>query len=197
MMEVISYENVKGIATVGFKENDFVVYASVHFINGESREKLLQRAYKKAKTSIDYELTQDDHAFVTEETGDEFIPDEPALESIVINGINNLKFAENEESKSVELHATTLDQYGDDIETELTWEASEGTLEGSNLTLQQPTSQTDVTVTASSGTVESSKTFTVYPYTEPEVPVEEPNQSADVQELKEIVDTMLGVDKIE
>lgn len=174
-MEIISYENIKGIATVGFKVNDFVVYSSVPFINGESREKLLQRAYKQIKSTISYELTQDEHAFVTDETGEEFIPAEPFAERIEVEPIRSVVFEEGQATVSLPLSATVYDQYGDEYETAVEWSSTEGTIAGNELTVNHPAEQQNINVTASVEGVAMDMELTVYPYVKPvyEKPLDE------------------------
>lgn len=192
-MEVISYENIKGIATVGFKEDNFVVYANVHFINGEAHERLLQRAYKEAKSAIEYERTQDEHAFVTDETGDEFIPDEPVAERIEIDRLEPIRFEKGQENATVDVSAAVYDQYGDEMEMAIDWTAGEGEITDNQLVINSPEEQKEITVTATAADLTEETMFNVYPYREPVV--EPPQSNGNVAELTAIIDTMLGVEQ--
>lgn len=196
-MRIFSYENKNGIATVGFtgEEKNFAVYADVHFIPGEAHEKLLQRAYINAKSAIDYEQEQDSHLLTTDEEGEPFTPDEPAVARVEVEPLQSVEFSEGEEEKEIELKANVYDQYGDPVETDVTWEATGGVLNGSTLSVGVPSEVEELTVTGASGDVSDDVSFIVFPYV---APAEENSEmAAELEELKSVVNAMIGVETIE
>src|SRR5690554_2959588 len=106
MMQIVKYEVLRGILTVGFRVENFVVFSSIPHDDSKTKGELLQEAYKRVKKTIDYERTQTEHYFVTDEEGEVFIPDAPIVSKIVIEGDRVVQFSDAEtESKTVELTA--------------------------------------------------------------------------------------------
>ena len=82
-MKVVKYEIDKNILTVGFAENDFIVYTQLAYNATKTKQELLQKAYEQCKSAIDYEKTQEEHAFEWDgKGGEDFTPALPKAKSI-------------------------------------------------------------------------------------------------------------------
>lgn len=161
-MQIVKYEVLRGILTVGFRVDNFVVFSSIPHDDSKTKGELLQEAYKRVKKTIDYERTQTEHPFVTDEEGEVFIPDAPIVSKIVIEGDRVVQFSDAEtESKTVELTAIAFDQYGAPISTAFDWQGADGGV----LTVNNADDTYDVAV--SGGGVSESVTVRVYGYKEP------------------------------
>lgn len=161
-MQIVKYEVLRGILTVGFRVDNFVVFSSIPHDDSKTKGELLQEAYKCVKKTIDYERTQTEHSFVTDGEGEVFIPDAPIVSKIVIEGDRVVQFSDAEtESKTVELTAIAFDQYGAPISTAFDWQGADGGV----LTVNNADDTYDVAV--SGGGVSESVTVRVYGYKEP------------------------------
>lgn len=161
-MQIVKYEVLRGILTVGFRVDNFVVFSTIPHDDSKTKGELLQEAYKRVKKTIDYERTQTEHSFVTYEEGEVFIPDAPIVSKIVIEGDRVVQFSDAEtESKTVELTAIAFDQYGAPISTAFDWQGADGGV----LTVNNADDTYDVAV--SGGGVSESVTVRVYGYKEP------------------------------
>ncbi|MGO5076203.1 hypothetical protein ACTQ4K_20305, partial [Clostridium sporogenes] len=104
-MQIVKYSIDDNILTVGFKEDNFVVYSSISYDNTLFKNELLQKAYLQIKDVIEYEKTLDQHSFITEETGEEFIPEQSKLNKLEVD-FNKLQ-------------GKVIDQYGNVISTDV------------------------------------------------------------------------------
>ncbi|ASN72267.1 hypothetical protein 10S12_5 [uncultured Caudovirales phage] len=84
-MQIIEYKIEGNILTVGFKEDNFVVYSQIAHDNEKSKQELLQKAYEQCKSSIDYEKTLEEHSITTDKEGEEFIPQGPYASKLEID----------------------------------------------------------------------------------------------------------------
>lgn len=164
-MQIVKYEVNKGMLTVGFKEDNFVVYSQIAFYENKTREELLQEAYRQVKHAIEYEKTQDEHSFTTDQEGEEFIPEHPKIKTLQLSVNKSLiQFEKNQENATVELSIRAKDQYGDDIDVNATFNTSLGTIEGNILTIPSVAEYTEVVITAYVDVISDSKIIYVYPY---------------------------------
>jgi Txe/YoeB family toxin of Txe-Axe toxin-antitoxin module len=112
MLQITKYEINKNILTVGFKENNFVVYVDIAYDSSLSKQELLQKAYVQVKSTIEYEKTQAEHSIITVETGEEFIPETSKPTRLIIDFCR--------------LKGKALDQYGEFYSTDIAFSV-EGT----------------------------------------------------------------------
>lgn len=114
-MQIIKYEINKNILTVGFKQDTFVVYSQIVYDSTKTEPELLQIAYIQCKDAIDYEATQADHSIITDETGDEFVPEISKPITIIIDkGINYFSCLQTG-NLTQQFVAKVYDQYGNSI----------------------------------------------------------------------------------
>jgi hypothetical protein len=113
-VKIIKYEINKNILTVGFNEDNFVVYSSIAYDPNKTKQELLQQAYIQCKDAIEYEKTQDEPSILWNSGGDEeyeeyeeFTPEEPKANKLVVD-FNNLT-------------GEVLDQYCELYSTEVTF----------------------------------------------------------------------------
>lgn len=104
-MQIVKYSLANNVLTVGFKEDNFLVFSVVPYTKNKTRDELLQEAYRNVKHTIDYEKTLNTHSFITEEMGEEFTPSVPKPIKLNID-FDNLK-------------GKVLDQYGDVFSTNI------------------------------------------------------------------------------
>ncbi|RXI58994.1 hypothetical protein [Clostridium tetani] len=104
-MEIVEYRIESNTLTVGFKENNFVVYSVIPYIKNKNKNELLQEAYINVKNTINYEKALEKHSFTTNKKGEEFTPEEPKAIKLDVD-FNNLK-------------GNVLDQYGDVFSTDI------------------------------------------------------------------------------
>lgn len=112
-MQIVKYEINKNILTIGYKENNFVVYSQIVYDATKTKEELLQNAYIQCRNAIEYEETQTEHSLLTEEKGEEFIPEQSKTVKLVAD-FNNFT-------------GKVLDQYGETISANTIF-----TIEGAN-----------------------------------------------------------------
>ncbi|MBU3145855.1 hypothetical protein [Clostridium sp. CF012] len=98
-MQIVKYEIKNNILIVGFKEENFVVYAQIAFFDTKTKQELLQIAYIQCKNSIEYEKTLETHALTIDKEGEEFTPQIPMAVKLNVN-FNTLT-------------GQALDQYGE------------------------------------------------------------------------------------
>lgn len=150
-MQIVKYEINKNILTVGFKEDNFVVYAQVGFDENKTKDELLQLAYIQAKPSIEYEKTLDEHSFITDEVGEEFIPEQPKPSKLDVNFDS--------------LEGKVIDQYGDLFNGEVEFYIESGVvrIEDGVVVEDVVEEDTDYTIYAKHNDLEVFKTRTIYP----------------------------------
>ncbi|AVP61684.1 hypothetical protein C7M79_13685 [Clostridium botulinum] len=112
-MQIVKYLIDNTVLTVGFKEDNFVVYSVIPYDITLTKQQLLQKAYEQVKLTIEYEKTLEEHSFTTEETGEEFIPEQSKLNKLEVN-FNKL-------------HGKIIDQYNNVISTNVIF-----SIEGTN-----------------------------------------------------------------
>ena len=191
MLQVVKYEIDHGILIVGFKDSEqgFVVYASLAYDESKTKNELLQLAYMQTKDAIEYEKTQTEHAFTTDEVGEEFIPEQPKPDKITILCDDMVEFGAFDEEKTLSLNAEIFDQYGEPYDGDVTWSSTHGTFSGSVLSIPKVEVYTEVTVTAQIGVVSNSKTIRLFPYQEPPVVDEQVNS-----EMVAIAEAIIDLD---
>ena len=195
-MQVVKYEINKNILTVGFKEDNFVVYAQVGFDENKTKDELLQLAYIQAKPSIEYEKTLDEHSFVTEEGGEEFVPELPKPTTL------NVDFDS--------LEGKVIDQYGDIFygEVEFYIESDVARIEDSVVVEDIVEEDTDYTIYAKHNDLEVFETRTIYPSIPSDTHIlreeispilydEFPKTKKELEDVSNALNTLLGDDIIE
>lgn len=111
-MEIVEYKIESNTLTVGFKEDNFVVYSAIPYAKNKSKNELLQEAYINVKNTINYEKTLEKHSFTTNKKGEEFTQEEPKATKLDVD-FNNLI-------------GNVLNQYEDVFSTDITF-SIEGT----------------------------------------------------------------------
>lgn len=169
-MQIIKYEVNRNILTVGFKEDNFVVYSQIAFDSAKTKRELLQKAYVQCKGAIDYEKTQTEHSFTTEVEGEEFIPEQSKATIVKLNSDkNHIQFALNQENEIVNLSVEIKDQYGDDFAGSIAFVTDYGAINNNVLTIPKVTENEVITITANIGDIWDTIKINVYPYTEPKI----------------------------
>lgn len=112
-MEIVKYKQEDSSLIIGFKEDNFVVYSVISYDETLSKNELLQKAYLQVKDTIEYEKNSQEHSFITEETGEEFIPEQSKLNKLEVD-FNKLQ-------------GKVIDQYGNVISTDVIF-----SIEGTN-----------------------------------------------------------------
>jgi len=112
-MQIVEYLIDNTVLTVGFKEDNFVVYSVIAYDITLTKQQLLQKAYEQVKLTIEYEKTLEEHSFITEKTGEEFIPEQSKLNKLEVD-FNKLQ-------------GKVIDQYGNIISTDVIF-----SIEGTN-----------------------------------------------------------------
>ena len=169
-MQIVKYEIIDNILTVGFKEDNFVVYSSIAYDESKNKNELLQQAYKQIKHTIDYERTLDKHSFTTEEEGEVFVPEAPRANEIKLSvDTYHIQFEELQETANVILLTEIKDQYGDDYTGNINFTTTYGTIEDNILTVPKVTEYTEVIVSAEINGITDTITIQVYPYAKPQI----------------------------
>lgn len=170
-MKVVKYEIDKNILTVGFAENNFIVYTQLAYDATKTKQELLQKAYEQCKSAIDYEKTQEEHAFEWDgKGGEEFVPEPPNAKIVeLIADRYSYQFEIGQETAEIVLSVEVQDQYGEVYDGAVQFATTLGSVAGNILTIPKVDVFTKVEVTASSGGVEDTKELFIYPYVEPQV----------------------------
>jgi len=175
-LKVVKYETDKNILTVGFAEDNFIVYTQLANDTTLTKQELLQKAYEQCKSAIDYEKTQEEHAFEWDgKGGEDFTPALPKAKSIeLILDKLYVQFEAGQETAEIVLSANVKDQYGETYDGAVQFATTLGSVVGNILTIPKVDVFTKVEVTASSGGVEDIKELFIYPYIdiEPQVILE-------------------------
>lgn len=113
-MQVVKYEINKNTLTVGFKEDNFVVYSQLLYDDAKTKPQLLQDAYVQVKSTIAYEKTQTEHSIVTDEIGEEFVPEIPQTAKVIIDSMDIQNYFSCLQTGDLiqQFTAKTYDQYG-------------------------------------------------------------------------------------
>lgn len=174
MLQIIKYEEQENDILVGFKKHSFAVYGMLGKVDGFTQRNYIQNIYEQCKSAIDYEeeryLQGKSNSIMTDEEGEEFIPDEPRPISIDLQLLTNyIQFEENQESVDVQLVVTVKDQYSDNMTTNVSIGTNFGTVDNNTLTIPKITDFTEINVIARASGVEDSKIIYAYPYTESKI----------------------------
>ncbi|WP_034438177.1 hypothetical protein [Clostridium ihumii] len=89
-MQIVKYDIDDNILTVGFKEDNFVVYSIIEYNKNLSKKELLKQAYMQCKDAIEYERTLEEHLITTDEIGEEFILEDSKAIKLEVD-FDNLK----------------------------------------------------------------------------------------------------------
>ncbi len=175
-MKVVKYETDKNILTVGFAEDNFIVYTQLAHDNTKTKQELLQKAYEQCKSAIDYEKTQEEHAFEWDgKGGEEFIPPSPKAKSVeLILDKSYVQFEANQETAEIALSADVKDQYGDNYIGNIEFSTTYGNISENTLIIPSVTEYTEVVITAEIEGISDIKTIQLFPYVEPQVIQPEP-----------------------
>ena len=180
-MQIIEYEVKKSILTVGFKEDNFAVYAQVTYDDNKTKEELLQLAYIQARPSIKYEKTLNEHSFATEEVGEEFIPELPKPTNLDVNFDS--------------LTGKVLDQYGDvfDGEVIFTIDSDVARIEDGTIVEDVVEEDTEYKIIASYNDLVIQESRVIYPLSPNETDI----LKNEIEELKQVIDVLVGGGGIE
>jgi len=167
----VKYEIDKNILTVGFAENDFIVYTQLAYDATKTKQELLQKAYEQCKSAIDYEKTQTEHAFAWDGIGgEEFTPSSPKAKSIQFTVDKSfVQFEANQETAEIALFTDVKDQYGDNYIGNIEFSTTYGNILENTLIIPSVTEYTEVIITAKIEDISDTKTIQLFPYIEPQV----------------------------
>lgn len=170
-MKIVKYEIDKNILTVGFAENDFIVYTQLAYNATKTKQELIQKAYEQCKSAIDYEKTQMEHAFEWDgKGGEDFTPALPKAKSIeLILDKSYVQFEANQETAEIALSADVKDQYGDNYIGNIEFLTTYGNISENTLIVPSITEYTEVIITAKIEDISDTKTIQLFPYIEPQV----------------------------
>ena len=170
-MKVVKYEIDKNILTVGFAENDFIVYTQLAYDNTKTKQELLQKAYEQCKPAIDYEKTQAEHAFAWDgKDGEDFTPALPKAKSIeLILDKSFVQFEANQETAEIVLSVEVQDQYGEVYDGAVQFSTTYGNISENTLIIPSVTEYTEVVIAAEIEGISDTKTIQLFPYIEPQV----------------------------
>lgn len=106
MIQIYDYRIDKNILTIAFKVKNCIIYSDIVYDKASTKEELLQTAYEKIYTNIEYEKGLEIPSIlyipeVPEKTFEEFIPAQPKAKRI--------------ECDFNILDGKVLDQYGNDL----------------------------------------------------------------------------------
>lgn len=158
-MEIVKYKIKNKGLTVGFKEDNFVVYSLISIDDSLTQKQLIQKAYEQVKKNIDYERTLTEHSLICEEHGEEFIPESPKLKRLKLQ-VDSNTIVVPVEGITKELSTSAYDQYGDNINAELVYSQDkivEGvSLEGNKLIVSNLANDETINITVSCGDISDS-----------------------------------------
>lgn len=190
-MQIIKYGVNKNILTVGFKESNFVVYSQLFYDTSKTIRILLQDAYVQVKSAIDYENILTEHSILTDEIGEEFIPEIPTASKVIIDNVINYFSCLQVDNLTQQFTTKVYDQYGDLIGGTVTFTLDTTpiniTLLDGLLTVGQADGDYDLTLTASCGSVTDVLRIYVRKYIEPIIP-----PKTELELLQEQVDMNAG-----
>ncbi|WP_010295843.1 hypothetical protein [Clostridium senegalense] len=187
-MQVVKYGIDDNVLTVGFKEDNFVVYSVIKYDKALSKNQLLQRAYMQCKDAIEYERTLEEHLITTEGTGEEFIPEIPICNKINLSlDKKHIEFKENQESETIEINVVATDQYGDNFYKENKLTTTYGSIENNILTIPKVDEDIEITVQAECEGLTTKEKIQVYSYKE-SVVKDEPIDEEKIAMAEAIID---------
>lgn len=200
-MQTIHYKEKENSISVGFKKHNFVVFGEIGITEEYTKEQYIQKLYEQCKSSLDYEteryLEGKSNSIVTEEIGDEFIPEEPKLKTLKLLVYKDyVQFEEERDKVDIYLSTITKDQYGEDIEVEINIISTVGVIEDNVLTISTIEEFAEITVTAVVEDIIDSKIIKVYPYEEP-MPDKIDILGNRIADVEQTIDIMLGGEIIE
>ena len=175
-MQIVKYEINKNILTVGFKEDNFVVYAQVGFDENKTKDELVQLAYIQAKPSIKYEKTLNEHSFITDEVGEVFIPELPKPTNLDVNFDS--------------LTGKVLDQYGNvfDGEVIFTIDSDVARIEDGTIVEDEVEEDTEYKIIASYNDLIVQENRIIHPFTPNETDI----LKYEIEELRQVIDVLVG-----
>lgn len=175
-MKVVKYEIDKNILTVGFAENDFIVYTQLAYDTTKTKQELLQKAYEQCKSAIDYEKTQVEHSFEWDGVGgEEFVPLSPKAKSIeLILDKSFVQFEANQETAEIALSVNVKDQYGEVYDGAVQFATTYGNISENTLIIPSVIEYTEAVITAEIEGISDTKTIQLFPYVEPQAIQPEP-----------------------
>lgn len=175
-MKVVKYETDKNVLTVGFAEDNFIVYTQLAYDNTKTKQELLQKAYEQCKSAIDYEKTQEEHAFEWDGIGGEkFIPESPNAKIVELIADRYFhQFEIGQETAEIVLSVEVQDQYGDNYIGNIELSTTYGNISGNTLIIPSVAEYTEVVITAEIEGISDTKTIQLFPYVEPQVIQPEP-----------------------
>lgn len=175
-MRVVKYETDKNVLTVGFAEDNFIVYTQLANDTTLTKQELLQKAYEQCKPAIDYEKTQVEHSFEWDgKGGEDFTPALPKAKLIeLILDKSYVQFEAGQETAEIALSANVKDQYGDNYIGNIEFSATYGNISGNTLIIPSVTEYTEVVIVAEIEGISDTKTIQLFPYIEPQVIQPEP-----------------------
>ena len=170
-MKVVKYEIDKNILTVGFAENDFIVYTQLAYNATKTKQELLQKAYEQCKSAIDYEKTQEEHAFEWDgKGGEDFTPALPKAKSIeLILDKSYVQFEAGQETAEIALSADVKDQYGDNYIGNIEFSTIYGNISENTLIIPSVTEYTEAVIAAEIEGISNIKTIQLFPYVESQI----------------------------
>jgi len=198
-MKIVKYEIDKNILTVGFGEDNFIVYVQIANDDAKAKQDLLQKAYEQCKPAIDYEKTQEEHAFTWDGIiGEDFVPAPPEARSIaLVCDRQYIQFEVEPEAAIVILDAQAADQYGEPYAGAVLYSTDYGTVAGNMLTIPKVTEQREITITANIDSTTDTKKIWAYPYIEPRIVDDDPVDEEKVAIAEAIIDLHARVSALE
>lgn len=175
-MKVVKYEIDKNILTVGFAESNFIVYTQLANDTTLTKQELLQKAYEQCKSAIDYEKTQEEHAFEWDGVGgEEFVPESPNAKIVELIADRYFhQFEIGQETVEIALSADVKDQYDETYDGAVQFATTYGNISENTLIIPSVTEHTEVVITAEIEGISDTKTIQLFPYIEPQVIQPEP-----------------------
>lgn len=191
MLQIVDYQQNATTIMVGFKKHNFVVYGQIGIIEGYTKEQHLQKLYEQCKLAIDYETERyiqgKPNSIVTDLEGEEFIPELPKLKTLkLLVDKSYIQFEEGQEHVIVQLSTLAKDQYGEDIDTNISITSNYGYSTDGNKTLTIPKvdEYMEILLTVYAEDLRDSNTICVYPYVEP-IPPQSTPEELKIQELEQ------------
>lgn len=187
-MQIVKYDIDDNVVTVGFKENNFVVYSIIEYNKNLSKNELLQQAYIQCKDAIEYERTLEEHLITTDQAGKEFIPEVPICNKINLSlDRKHIEFEENQENEVIEINVAATDQYGDNFYKEIKLTTDYGFIENNILTIPKVDEDIEITVQAECEGLTTKEKIQVYSYKE-SVVKDEPIDEEKIAMAEAIID---------
>ncbi|WP_034440073.1 hypothetical protein, partial [Clostridium ihumii] len=145
------YDIDDSILTVGFKEDNFVVYSIIEYNTNLSKHELLKQAYVQCRDAIEYEKTLSEHLITTDEIGEEFILEDSKPIKLEVD-FNSLK-------------GKVLDQYGSIISENIIFSvegSDKAKIENNKIIEESVLIDTDYFIVAKYGDLIEKQQYTIY-----------------------------------